>query len=111
NLSSLRQVSGLGPKAFEQAAGFLRIRDGDNPLDNTAIHPESYKTARAILKKAKLKDTAEVEQREVALNSLRSQQSLAELAQEFDTGIPTLQDILEQLARPGRDPREDLPAP
>jgi uncharacterized protein len=110
-LNHLKEVSGLGPKAFEQAAGFLRIRYGSNPLDNTAIHPESYKTAQAILKKVKLKDTATIDQRETALNMLRSQQSLTALAQEFNTGTPTLQDILEQLARPGRDPREDLPTP
>jgi uncharacterized protein len=108
-LTDLKHVPGLGPKAFEQAAGFLRIRDGGNPLDNTAIHPESYPIAQAILKRAKIAETASPEDREQALNPFR--QSLAEMAQEFNTGVPTLQDIFEQLARPGRDPREDLPAP
>jgi uncharacterized protein len=111
NLSELKKVPGLGPKAFEQAAGFLRIRNGDEPLDNTAIHPESYKIAKAILKQTKLKDRATPEEREAALNDLRLHQSLDDIAQAFNTGVPTLKDILEQLARPGRDPREDLPAP
>lgn len=111
NLNELKKVPGVGPKAFEQAAGFLRIRDGDEPLDNTAIHPESYKIAKAILKRTKLKDRATPDERERALNDLRLRQSLAEMAAEFNTGVPTLKDILEQLARPGRDPREDLPAP
>jgi uncharacterized protein len=111
NLSELKKVPGVGPKAFEQAAGFLRIRDGDEPLDNTAIHPESYKIAKAILKQTRLKDRATPEEREAALNDLRLRQSLTDMAAEFNTGVPTLKDILEQLARPGRDPREDLPAP
>jgi protein Tex len=108
-LTDLKKVPGLGPKAFEQAAGFLRIRGGANPLDNTAIHPESYPIAQAVLQRAQVTQDAPPAAREQALNPLR--QSLAEMAQEFNTGIPTLQDILEQLARPGRDPREDLPAP
>ncbi len=110
-LTDLKQVTGLGPKAFEQAAGFLRIREGANPLDNTAIHPESYPIAQAILKRARLDRDTALEDREAALNQLRLQQSLADMAQDFNTGVPTLQDIFEQLARPGRDPREDLPAP
>ncbi len=111
NLTALKKVPGLGPKAFEQAAGFLRIRNGDEPLDNTAIHPESYKIAKGILKQTGVKDRATPEEREAALNELRLRQSLEKMAQEFNTGVPTLKDILEQLARPGRDPREDLPAP
>ncbi|MAS35860.1 MAG: RNA-binding transcriptional accessory protein [Anaerolineaceae bacterium] len=111
SLSELKKVPGLGPKAFEQAAGFLRIRDGSEPLDNTAIHPESYKIAKAILKQMKLKDRATLAEREAAINDLRLRQSLEDMAKDFNTGVPTLKDILEQLARPGRDPREDLPAP
>ena len=107
----LQDVSGLGPKAFEQAAGFLRIRDGDNPLDGSAIHPESYAIAEKVLQRAGLELTANPEQRELALNTLRSQQPMDELAQSLGTGIPTLEDIFEQLIRPGRDPRTDLPAP
>ena len=101
----------VGPKAFEQAAGFLRIREGKNPLDASAIHPESYAVAQAVLKRAGLKaDTAPTE-RATALTKLQREQSLAQLAAELDTGVPTLTDIFEQLLRPGRDPREDLPLP
>lgn len=109
--AALKEVSGLGAKAFEQAAGFLRIHDGENPLDASAIHPESYKIAKAVLAKAKLKPETPPTQREPALKQLRLQQSIEVLAQELGAGVPTLQDIFEQLIRPGRDPREDLPAP
>lgn len=106
---TLKKVPSLGPKAFEQCAGFLRVRGGANPLDATAIHPESYSTAEAVLKKAGLKPNSPATEREGVLSSLRPQ--IKELATEFETGVPTLTDIFEQLARPGRDPREDLPAP
>jgi uncharacterized protein len=109
--AALKKVPKLGPKAFEQAAGFLRIRGGDNPLDASAIHPESYKIAQAILKKANIKDSTPTAEREKRIAQLRENNPLHDLAAEFETGIPTLTDILEQLIRPGRDPREDLPAP
>ncbi len=111
NRADIQKVKGLGPKAYEQAAGFLRIRDGDNPLDSSAIHPESYPIAEKVLQRADFDLAAEPQKREEALNSLRTQLSMDELAQSLGTGIPTLEDIFEQLARPGRDPREDLPAP
>jgi len=108
---SLRKVKGLGPKAFEQAAGFLRVRGGDNPLDASAIHPESYAIAEAVLKRANLKPDTPSETRAAPINTLRTQHPLDQLASELGTGVPTLTDIFEQLVRPGRDPREDLPAP
>lgn len=108
---AVKKVPGLGPKAFEQAAGFLRIRDGKNPLDASAIHPESYAVADAVLKYAGVKIGALQSEREAALNRLREEKPLSQLAEAFKTGVPTLQDIFEQLIRPGRDPREDLPAP
>lgn len=111
NRKMIKKVSGLGPKAFEQAAGFLRIREGDNPLDASAIHPESYPAAEALLKKVALKPHAPIEKRAPALAALRQQQSLDQLAQELNIGVPTLVDIFEQLIRPGRDPREELPLP
>lgn len=111
NRKALKKVPGLGPKAFEQSAGFLRIRDGDNPLDVSAIHPESYDIAKVVLSKAGLKTNAPVETRTTALAKLREQQSIEKLAQELNVGVPTLIDIFEQLARPGRDPREELPPP
>ncbi len=108
---ALRKVKGLGPKAFEQAAGFLRVRGGDNPLDTSAIHPESYAIAEAVLRRANLKPDTPLEARYAPLNALSVQQPLDQLAAELGTGVPTLTDIFEQLVRPGRDPREDLPAP
>ncbi len=108
---ALRQVPGLGPKAFQQAAGFLRIREGENPLDASAIHPESYAAAEALLARAGTSAAATPEEREGPLAALRQRRSLAELAAELGTGEPTLADIFEQLVRPGRDPRQDLPAP
>lgn len=111
NRTQLREVSGLGPKAFEQSAGFLRIRNGDNPLDVSAIHPESYPITLALLKKASLTVNSLPDQRKAALELLKKRQSLEKLAVELGCGLPTLNDIFEQLVRPGRDPRQDLPVP
>ncbi|MCB8936558.1 MAG: RNA-binding transcriptional accessory protein [Candidatus Promineofilum sp.] len=109
--TALRQVPGLGPKAFEQSAGFLRIRDGDNPLDAGAIHPESYGVAERVLARAGLAADAPVEQKQARLDRLCAEAPLEALAVELGAGVPTLSDILDQLVRPGRDPREDLPPP
>jgi len=109
--AELRSVSGLGPKAFEQCAGFLRIRSGSEPLDASAIHPESYPIARKVLQRAGLKADASLEERKPALETLLKQISAPALAAELGCGLPTLTDILEQLVRPGRDPRFDAPAP
>ncbi|MCA9922947.1 MAG: RNA-binding transcriptional accessory protein, partial [Anaerolineales bacterium] len=111
NRQSLLNVSGLGAKAFEQSAGFLRIRDGDNPLDASAIHPESYGIATAVLQQARLSPDTPPAEREPVLKDVRRKRPLAELAAELGAGVPTLTDIFEQLVRPGRDPREDLPQP
>lgn len=94
--TALTKVSGLGPKAFEQAAGFLRIRDGTDPLDATAIHPESYPVARQVLQLAREGVEA------LDFGTVKAQVSCPE---------PTLRDIVEQLQKPGRDPRMELPAP
>jgi uncharacterized protein len=109
--AAIKNVSGIGPKTFEQAAGFLRVRGGEQPLDATAIHPESYDVAEAVLARAGLSAEAPPDERERALATLREQQPLSALADALGVGVPTLTDILEQLVRPGRDPREDLPAP
>jgi protein Tex len=111
NRDQLPEVSGLGPKAFEQAAGFLRVRDGDNPLDASAIHPESYGVATAVLAQANLSPDTPLDRREEPLAQLRRRQPLDQLAAQLNTGRPTLEDIFEQLLRPGRDPREDAPSP
>jgi uncharacterized protein len=109
--AALKKVTGLGPKAFEQAAGFLRIRDGANPLDETAIHPESYEIAEAVLERVGLSKKSALAERAGAIESLTSKTSIETLAKELNCGIPTLKDVLEQLVRPGRDPRADAPAP
>ena len=107
----LRGVSGLGPKAFEQSAGFLRIQAGENPLDASAIHPESYHVAEAVLQKAGCSPKAPPAERKRSLQALIQRIPIETLAQQLNSGIPTLEDILEQLVRPGRDPRQDLPKP
>jgi uncharacterized protein len=108
---ALKKVAGLGPKAFEQSAGFLRVRNGDEPLDGTAIHPESYPIARTLLKRAAITPQTVWAERQEKLDRLRASQPLAALAAELQTGEPTLADIWLQLMRPGRDPREDVPPP
>jgi uncharacterized protein len=107
----LQAVSGLGPKAFEQSAGFLRIHSGKNPLDSSAIHPESYPVAQAVLKQAGLSRATPPDERKRSLQALLQRIPVEVLARQLNTGAPTLEDILEQLVRPGRDPRQDLPKP
>ena len=103
--AQLKKVPKLGPKAFEQCAGFLRVPGGKEPLDNTAVHPESYKAAKALLKHlgAVPGDPALEEKAKAA--------DLSALAKELEVGEPTLRDILKELAKPGRDPRDELPPP
>lgn len=108
----LLKVPRLGPAAFTQCAGFLRIRDGKSPLDATPVHPESYGLAERLLEKLgfvldDLKDKGKL----ALLAAKRKQADAARLARELGAGIPTVQDILDALVAPGRDPRADLPAP
>ncbi len=109
--SELRKVTGLGPKAFEQSAGFMRIRGGKEPLDASAIHPESYPVAHLVLERAGLDPAASIVTRKPALDTLMSNITLEKFSHELGCGTPTLKDILEQLVRPGRDPREEAQAP
>ena len=104
-------MKGLGAKAFEQSAGFLRIHNGKEPLDRSAIHPESYKIARSLIKEMKLELGASVEERSALVNEFLKRKTKQELAEKLGCGLPTLNDIFEQLVKPGRDPREDAPAP
>jgi uncharacterized protein len=108
---AIKAVSGLGPKSFEQAAGFLRIRGGDNPLDESAIHPESYRIAEKVMWAANVTLDNSLEERRAKLDQLRSTSTLESLATQVGSGIPTLLDIFQQIIQPGRDPREDLPLP
>ncbi|MBN2500769.1 MAG: RNA-binding transcriptional accessory protein [Anaerolineales bacterium] len=107
----LTDVSGLGPKAFEQAAGFLRIRAGKNPLDASAIHPESYKVADKVMSQAGITMEQSVEERQAGLDALLQAQKLEVLAEALGVGVPTLEDIFDQLLRPGRDPRDEVEPP
>jgi len=108
NRRQLSAVPKLGPKTIEQCAGFLRISAGDNPLDATAIHPESYGLALQLLQ---LIGSGVEEIGRPALKSKLSKIELAAVAKQLGAGEPTLRDIVDSLARPGRDPREDLPEP
>ncbi len=107
--SELLKVKGLGPKAYQQAAGFLRVPESKNPLDRTTVHPESYGVVKSLLELAGLNlrmvDFAS------RLRQFRREQRMEELAALLEVGAPTLEDIFEALLRPGRDPRDDLPAP
>lgn len=107
----LLKVSKLGAKAFEQCAGFLRVRDGKNPLDNTAVHPESYDAAKALLEKCGY-TLADINAGSLTdLSDKASKAGLSTLAAEIGVGVPTLGDIVKELQKPGRDPRDELPKP
>ena len=104
--TQLLKVKGLGPRAYEQCAGFLRIRDGKNPLDNTAVHPESYAAVETLSKLLQLPMDA------ASLRKVRTMVPDTKAAAErLGIGEITLQDILSELEKPGRDPRQDMPAP
>jgi len=104
----VRQVPGLGPKTFQQAAGFLRVPTASNPLDRTAIHPESYPAVEHLFALLGVRgDEPDLAQR---VRDLRDTQRPEDLAAVLEVGVPTLQDILENLMRPGRDPRDSLPS-
>ena len=112
NRKELLKVPKLGKVAFEQCAGFLRILDGDNPLEITAVHPESYEATENLLKqlgfnKQDLKDKEKLEELRTKLKSV----NVEEMAKELNIGEMTLTDIIEELSKPGRDPREDMPKP
>jgi len=112
NRAQLLKVARLGQATFVQCAGFLRIKEGDNALDNTPVHPESYKLAVAIL--GKLGFTANDLKDKTTLQTIQEATKTANaatLAAELAAGEPTVRDILAALAKPGRDPREDMPAP
>ncbi|MDY5355995.1 MAG: Tex family protein [Eubacteriales bacterium] len=109
--AELKKVPKLGPKAFEQAAGFLRITGGKEPLDGTAVHPESYPAAKALLKTL---GYVESDISAGKLSSLRDEAEkigLPSLAEKLGIGIPTLSDVIDELMKPGRDPRDELPPP
>lgn len=112
NRKQLLKVPKLGKVAFEQCAGFLRILDGDNPLEVTAVHPESYEATEKLLEtigfdKKDLKDKEKLEELRKKLKTI----NVEEMAKQLGIGEMTLSDIVEELSKPGRDPREDMPKP
>ena len=107
--AELKKVPKLGPKAFEQCAGFLRVADSKEALDNTAVHPESYKAAKALLK---LLGYTAKDVQNGGIKGIKEKVTDAKaVAEELGIGVPTLMDILDELTQPGRDPRESLPQP
>lgn len=109
NRKQLLKVAKLGPKAYEQCAGFLRITDGDNPLDATSVHPESYEVTANLLKKLGYSMDDMTSQGLVGLSMMAKQNH--QLASELGIGEVTLTDIVKELEKPGRDPREEMPKP
>lgn len=109
----LLKVAKLGPKAYEQCAGFLRIRGGKEALDNTAVHPESYAAAKALLASMGYKeaDLQGGKNAQLAAKLQSAKASIPALAEKLQVGAYTLEDIVQELIKPGRDPREDVPAP
>lgn len=109
--AELKKVPKLGPKAFEQCAGFLRVPESRNPLDNTGVHPESYTVAKELLKLAGYTDT-EIKSAKFGDLSVRVKK-LGEksLAEKLGIGLPTFKDIVKELSKPGRDPRDEMPQP
>ena len=109
--AALKKVSKLGPKAYEQCAGFLRVMDSKNPLDATAVHPESYDAAKAILATLgyDLKDVKNGGVPGIGMKS--AEYGMEKLADQVGVGLPTLRDIIAELQKPGRDPRDELPKP
>ena len=109
NRKQLLKVAKLGPKAYEQCAGFLRISGGENSLDNTSVHPESYEAAQKLLKKLGFDEEAVREGKLVGLSfMIRNKEKMA---QELGIGEITLSDIIKELEKPGRDPRDEMPKP
>lgn len=107
----LKKVSKLGAKTFEQCAGFLRIPNAANPLDQTAVHPESYAAAEAILNACGFSLSAMTPQTHPEILAAADRYGLDALAKQAGVGVPTMNDILQELSKPGRDPRESLPPP
>lgn len=105
----VQKVKGLGPKAFEQCAGFLRIMDGSNPLDKTGVHPESYAATEMLLKELGYSKN-DIDSNNISDISKKNM-DIGELASRLEIGSITLKDIIKELEKPGRDPREDMPKP
>ena len=110
NRKELLKVSKLGPAAYTQCAGFLRITDGENPLDNTSVHPESYETAEKILEQIGFK-VQDLRDKSAEIRANLNTVNAEKLATELNIGVPTIKDIIKELQKPGRDPRDEMPKP
>ncbi|MGM9525681.1 MAG: Tex family protein [Peptococcaceae bacterium] len=111
NRRQLLKIPRLGPKAYEQCAGFIRIAGGDNPLDNTPVHPESYGAAEALLQQLGYSTQDLTGDKLAEIRGRLQQVPVKQMAQQLEIGEPTLRDIIAALQRPGRDPREELDPP
>ena len=111
NREELLEVSKLGPKAYEQCAGFLRVVDGENILDNTGVHPESYEATRKLLKLFDMSENDVKNGNIASLPELINLKGEEVVAKECEIGVPTLNDIVKELLKPGRDIRESMPKP
>ncbi|MBQ8793867.1 MAG: RNA-binding transcriptional accessory protein [Clostridia bacterium] len=109
--AQLKKVSKLGPKAYEQCAGFLRIIGGKKPLDNTSVHPESYDAATRLLKLCGFSEKDVAERKISDITEQLEARGADSVAEELGIGVPTLIDIAKELEKPGRDPRDELPKP
>ena len=109
--AELKKVPKLGPKAFEQCAGFLRVPESKNPLDNTGVHPESYKSANELLHLLDYSDKEIKSGKFADLQSRVKGYGTKQLSEKLEIGLPTLDDIIKELSKPGRDPRDEMPAP
>lgn len=107
----LLKVAKLGPKAYEQCAGFLRVADGKNPLDNTAVHPESYEAAKKIIDECGFTIADLSENKTAEIPAAAQKIGISKIAENAGIGVPTVNDILKELSKPGRDPRDELPPP
>ncbi|MGN0590575.1 Tex family protein [Ruminococcus sp.] len=107
----LLKVPKLGKKAYEQCAGFIRVREGKNPLDNTAVHPESYEAAKGLLEVCGFSLASIGSQDLQSLSERLNKQGMDAVSKQLGVGVPTLQDIVRELQKPGRDVRDELPPP
>ncbi|MFZ1289101.1 MAG: Tex family protein [Melioribacteraceae bacterium] len=110
NRNQLKKVSGVGEKLFEQSAGFLKISGGENPLDSTFIHPESYEATEKLLKMCEISSTS-INEKGLLVKQFVEKKGIEKIANQLNVGVPTLEDIVQNIIKPGRDPREDMPKP
>jgi len=109
--AALKKVPKLGPKAFEQCAGFMRVAESKEVLDNTGVHPESYEAAKALLKELSITEADVRAGFASDLGEIVEETGVETLAEKLAVGVPTLEDIVKELMKPGRDPRDELPPP